>query len=165
MVRPRLKTLPRVTLALSLAGLLLALALPAASLPARAQEGGGIQAGNNSTATPKKKRPYAIILPDLVIRSASSEPNDDRKLRVQIVNTGNKNAGACTLKLFYHRSGKVMVRNFYVAPTPAGETQWMSINMGSPAAAASKITMRVDDPSVVKESNEGNNTHVFKSEE
>jgi hypothetical protein len=164
MTRPTLKALSRVTLALSLAGLLAALALPASSLLARAQDG-GIQAGNNSTAVPKKKRDYVIILPDLVIRSAQSEPADDRKVRVQIVNTGNKNAGACTLKLFYHRSGKVMVRNFAVAPVPAGETQWMLINMGSPAAAASKITMRVDDPSVVKESNEGNNTHVLKSDE
>jgi subtilase family serine protease len=91
-----------------------------------------------------------------------AEPADDRRLRVQVVNEGNKNAGGCTLKLFYHRSGKVMVRTFAVSSIPAGETLWMSINMGSPAAAASKITMRVDDPSVVKESNEGNNTHVFK---
>jgi hypothetical protein len=125
-------------------------------------QNGNIQAGNNSGMAKQKKRDYVIVLPDLVIRSAQSETDDDRKLRVQVVNTGNKNAGASTLKLFYHRSGEVMVRNFAVSSIPAGETLWMLINMGSPAASASKITMRVDDPSVVKESNEGNNTHVFK---
>ncbi len=161
MIKSRLNILSRTTLALSLFGLLSYLALPASSLLVRAQNG-DIQAGNNNSMSKKKKRPYVIVLPDLVIRSAQSETDDDRKLRVQVVNTGNKNAGASTLKLFYHRSGKVMVRNFAVSPVPAGETLWMLINMGSPAAAASKITMRVDDPSVVKESNEGNNTHVIK---
>lgn len=162
MIKPKLNALSRATLALSLAGLLSYFAFPASSLLARAQNSGGIQAGNNSGVVAKKKRDYVIILPDLVIRSVQAEADDDRKLRIQVVNEGNKNAGTCTLKLFYHRSGKVMVRNFAIAPVPAGETLWVLINMGSPASAASKIRMRVDDPSVVKESNEGNNTHVFK---
>jgi hypothetical protein len=101
-------------------------------------------------------------LPDLVIRQAQAVPNDDRKLRVNVVNTGRATAGNCNLKLFYHRSGHIMVRNASVSEIQAGGSQWVLVDIGSPIAHASKVTLRVDDPDKVSESNEGNNWNVYK---
>ena len=101
-------------------------------------------------------------LPDLVIRQAQAVPNDDRQLRVNVVNTGRAKAGACNLKLFYHRSGKIMIRNTPVPEIPAGGNDWVLVNIGSPIANASKVTLRVDDPNQVPESNEGNNWNIYK---
>lgn len=101
-------------------------------------------------------------LPDLVIREVQAVPSDDRKLRVNVVNVGRANAGACNLKLFYHRSGKIMVRGTTVPVIPAGGNQWVLVNIGSPIAHASKVTLRVDDPNRVAESDEGNNWNIYK---
>ncbi len=101
-------------------------------------------------------------LPDLVIREVQAVPNDDRKLRVNVVNAGRAQAGACSLKLFYHRSGKVMVRNTPVPALPTGGSDWVLVDIRSPIASATKVTLRVDDPNQVPESNEGNNWNIYK---
>lgn len=105
---------------------------------------------------------HAQGLPDLVIREVQAVPSDDRKLRVNVVNSGRAGAGACNLKLFYHRSGKIMVRGTTVPEIPVGGNQWVLVNIGSPIANASKVTLRVDDPNRVAESNEGNNWNIYK---
>jgi hypothetical protein len=105
---------------------------------------------------------YTQGLPDLVIREVQAVPSDDRKLRVNVVNAGRANAGACNLKLFYHRSGKIMVRGTFVPEIPAGGNQWVLVNIGSPIANATKVTLRVDDPNRVPESDEGNNWNIYK---
>ncbi|MBA3766161.1 MAG: hypothetical protein H0W99_04060 [Acidobacteria bacterium] len=98
----------------------------------------------------------------MTIECAQIDTNDDRKLRIQIINKGNANAKVCNMKIFYHRSGKVMVRSTTVSPIPAGETLWVLMDVGAPISAASKVTMRVDDPNRVRESNEGNNSYTYK---
>ncbi len=55
-----------------------------------------------------------------------------------------------------------MVRSTTVSPIPAGETLWVLMDVGAPISAASKVTMRVDDPNRVRESNEGNNSYTYK---
>jgi hypothetical protein len=105
---------------------------------------------------------YTQGLPDLAIRQVQAVPNDDRKLRVNVVNVGRASAGACNLKLFYHRSGKIMVRGTLVSEIPAGGNQWVLVDIGSPIANASKVTLRVDDPNRVAESDEGNNWNIYK---
>ena len=101
-------------------------------------------------------------MPDLVIREVQAVPNDDTKLRAHVVNVGRAGAGACNLKLFYHRSGKVMIRGTFVPAIPAGGGQWVLVKINSPIAHASKVTLRVDDPNRVGESDEGNNWHTYK---
>ena len=101
-------------------------------------------------------------LPDLVIRQVQAVPNDDRKLRVQVMNKGRAQAGGCNLKLFYHRSGKIMVRGTYVSELGAGKEQWVLVDIGSPIANASSVTLRVDDPNRVAEMDEGNNSYIYK---
>lgn len=123
-------------------------------------QNGNIQAGGNNKVT--KKKPYAIILPDLTIESARAEGSDDRRLGVLIANKGNLASKACNLKVFYHRSGEVMVRGVVVPPIAKGENLWVVLDLGSPMANASKITARVDDPNRVRESNEGNNSFIYK---
>ena len=127
---------------------------------ARAQNG-NIQAGNNNSGV-KKKKSYVIVLPDLTIESARVEGNDDRRLGILIVNKGNVASKSCNLKLFYHRSGQIMRRGATVAPIPPGENLWVVMDIGSPIASASSITLRVDDPNRVRESNESNNSFTYK---
>jgi hypothetical protein len=43
---------------------------------------------------------------------------------------------------------------------PAGKYGYMTIQMDEPAAEADKITLRVDDPNQVLESDEGNNAYT-----
>ena len=147
---------------LMLAGLLSLSLIVAGSLqtPAYAQNGNMQAQGNNNKVT--KKKPYAIILPDLTIESARVEGSDDRRLGVLIANKGTAASKACNLKIFYHRSGAVMVRGAVVSPIAKGENLWVVIDIGSPMANASKITARVDDPNRVRESNEGNNSFIYK---
>jgi hypothetical protein len=125
-------------------------------------QNGNIQAENSNSSKATKKKPYVIIQPDLVIEGARVEPNDERKLGVLVANRGNVASKACNLKIFYHRSGSVMVRGAVVSALPPGETLWVLVNIGSPLSAASKVTMRVDDPNRVRESNEGNNAFIYK---
>jgi hypothetical protein len=127
---------------------------------ARAQNG-NMQAANNNRGI-KKKKPYTIILPDLTIESVRAEGNDDRRLGILVANKGNVASKACNLKVFYHRSGQVMVRGVTVPPIAKGEDMWVVLDVGSPLANASSITMRVDDPNRVRESNEGNNNFTYK---
>ena len=127
---------------------------------ARAQNG-NMQAVNNNRGV-KKKKPYTIILPDLTIESVRAEGNDDRRLGILVANKGNVASKACNLKVFYHRSGQVMVRGVTVPPIAKGEDMWVVLDVGSPLANASSITMRVDDPHRVRESNEGNNNFTYK---
>jgi len=128
---------------------------------ARAQDG-NIQAANNSNNKVTKKKTYVIVQPDLTIESVQVDSNDDRKLRIQIINKGNANAKACNMKVFYHRSGEVMVRGTGVSPILAGETLWVLMDVGSPIPAASKVILRVDAPNRVRESNEANNSYTYK---
>lgn len=101
-------------------------------------------------------------LPDLIIRQVVAVTGDDRRLRAHIVNIGNADAGGCTLSLFYQRNGQTVKRGTYVTPIARGKDLWVDVNNDNPIAAASSITLRVDDPNRVKESDELNNSYKFK---
>ncbi len=125
-------------------------------------QNGNIEAANNNNSKVTKKKTYMVVQPDLTIESAHPDTNDNRKMRIQIINKGNANAKACNMKIFYHRSGKVMVRSIAVSPIPAGETLWVLMDIGAPVSAASKVILRVDSPNRVRESNEANNSYTYQ---
>jgi hypothetical protein len=104
----------------------------------------------------------SVPLPDLVIRQVVAVAGDDRKLRAHIINVGNADAGGCNLLLFYLRSGQTVKRGTYVTPLAKGKDLWVDVNNDNPLVAASSISLRVDDPNRVKESNELNNSYKFK---
>ena len=102
-------------------------------------------------------------LPDLVIRQVVAVTGDDKKLRAHIVNVGNADASGCNLLLFYKKNGQTVKRGTFVAPIAKGKDLWVDVNNDNPlTAAVSSISLRVDDPNRVKESNELNNAYKFK---
>lgn len=103
-----------------------------------------------------------VVKPDLVIGEVQAVPGDDRKLSVRLVNQGTAGAGPTNMKVFYHRSGKVMVRGTFVQAIPAGGNLWVVADIGSPIAYASAVQLRVDDPNRIGELSEGNNGYIWK---
>jgi CARDB len=100
---------------------------------------------------------------DLIIRTVQAVPGNDRNLRVLVKNIGTADAGPTNLKTFYHRSGQVVVRGTTVGAIPAGGEAWVIANVNDyPFSSASAVTMRVDDPNRIAESNEGNNDYKYK---
>ena len=104
----------------------------------------------------------SATLPDLIVRQVVTVAGDDKKLRAHIVNTGGADAGGCNLTLYYHRAGQVVKRGTYIPPILKGKDLWVEVNNENPLAAASSISLRVDDPDRIKESNELNNSYKFK---
>jgi hypothetical protein len=104
----------------------------------------------------------AAPLPDLVIRQVVAVAGSDKKLRAHIVNVGNADAGACNLLLFFQQNGQTIKRGTYVTPIAQGKDLWVDVNNDNSIVAASSISLRVDDPNRVKESNEVNNSYKFK---
>ena len=104
----------------------------------------------------------SAALPDLVIRQVVAVTGDDKKLRAHLVNIGGADAGGCNLLLYYHRSGQIVKKGTNIPPIQKGKDLWVDVNNDNPIAAASSITLRVDDPDRVKESNELNNSYKFK---
>jgi hypothetical protein len=120
-----------------------------------------LPSAKGQAATPAKPlSPPA--LPDLVIRQVVAVAGSDKKLRAHIVNVGSADAGACNLLLFAQHNGQTVKRGTYVNAIAKGKDLWVEVNNDSPVAAASSISMRVDDPNRVKESNELNNSYKFK---
>jgi hypothetical protein len=119
-------------------------------------------AQQQTTIQQQQQLQIAAKRPNLVIRSVAAIPGDDRKLRAAIVNVGPVGAGPCNLKLFYVRSGKVMVVNTPVPALAPGGAVSLTVNIGSPIAYAQNVYLRVDDPNVVAETNEGDNSYIFK---
>src|SRR4030095_4618508 len=101
-------------------------------------------------------------MPDLVIRQVVSRQGDDKKLRAHVVNIGEADAGGGNLMLYYHRAGQVVKRGTSVPAIQKGKDLRVDVNKHKPPAAASSISLRVDDPDRVKESNELNNSYKVK---
>jgi hypothetical protein len=119
------------------------------------------QSGEAGTILPASAT-QAAPLPDLVIRQVIAVAGSDKKLRAHIVNVGNADAGACNLLLFFQQNGQTAKRGTYVTPIAKGKDLWVDVNNDNPIAAASSISLRIDDPNRVKESNELNNSYKFK---
>jgi hypothetical protein len=101
-------------------------------------------------------------LPDLVIRQLVAVKGDDKKLRAHIINIGGADAGGCNLMLYYHRGGQVVKTGTNIPPIQKGKDFWIAVNNDKSIADASSISVRVDDPDRVKESNELNNSYRYK---
>lgn len=101
-------------------------------------------------------------LPDLVIRQVVVAAGDDKKLRAHLVNIGLAEAGGCNLMLYYHRGGLVIKEGTNVPPIQKGKDIWVDVTNDKAISGASSISLRVDDPDNVKESNELNNSYKFK---
>lgn len=101
-------------------------------------------------------------LPDLSIRQAQADPKDPTKIRVQIVNEGPGAAAATQVKLDYTKNGVVTTGQAAVPALAAKGTAWVSVGAGLPIAAADTVSARVDEPNIVSETNELNNTIKFK---
>jgi subtilase family serine protease len=101
-------------------------------------------------------------VPDLVIENVKDVPADNSQLKVRVRNVGSGNAGPNNMKIFYHRSGHVVVRGAVVPALAKGHATWVAIDADSPVANAQHVTLRVDDPNRVAELNEGNNGYTYK---
>jgi subtilase family serine protease len=103
-----------------------------------------------------------IAVPDLTIEKVKAVPGDDSKLKVRVQNVGSGGSGPNNMKLFYHRSGQVVVRGAVVPVLAAGAQDWVVVDADSPIANAEHVYLRVDDPNRVAELDEGNNSYIYK---
>jgi hypothetical protein len=107
-------------------------------------------------------KPAAVELPDLLIRAAEAAPLSATKLRVEVFNRGRVASGATRLTLFYQRAGEVKRTLASVPALEPGEAIWTTVDAGAALSDAARLTLRVDDPSVVVESDELNNGYSVK---
>jgi hypothetical protein len=103
-----------------------------------------------------------VALADLTIRTAKADPDDPKKIQVQIYNAGPGNAAATAVKLFYTKNAKVTTGAAPVPALAAKAFAWVGVGAGLPIKAADGVTARVDDPNKVSETNELNNGYKFK---
>jgi hypothetical protein len=101
-------------------------------------------------------------LADLTIRAAKDDPDDPKKIRVEIFNDGPGKAAATAVKMFCTKNAKVMTGTAAVPALAAKTSVWVSVGAGFPINAADGVTARVDDPNKISETNETNNGYKFK---
>jgi hypothetical protein len=118
--------------------------------------GSGPGGGKPPIATAKLAAPTAK--PDLRIVSVVKHGSEGKALLAVVTNGGSGASKATRLKLFYHRSGKVATSLAAVPPLKAGESRRVVIASASPLKHASSLSLRVDDPNVNAETDEGNNS-------
>ena len=102
----------------------------------------------------------AVALPDLRIRTATVDPSDPKKVKVEVVNTGPAASAATGVRLWVVPQGKAWYGP--VPPLAAGQSAWTAVQTDLAVMTAQKVYARVDDPDKVKELDEGNNGHVVK---
>lgn len=101
-------------------------------------------------------------LPDLLIRAAEGAPLSATRLRVEVANRGRGASVATRLTLFYQRGGEVTTTRAAVPALGPGEATWTTVDAGAPLSEAARLTLRVDDPPLVAESDELNNGYSVK---
>jgi hypothetical protein len=151
-----MKGLKEIVMAVSVLG---ALAAPAFSASTKSTQQ---QQQQLQQTTIQQQHQLVLKRPNLIIRSVEAVPGDDRKLRAAVVNVGGLGAGPSNLKLFYVRSGKVMVVNTSVPALPSGDGVPLTVSIGSPIAYAQHVYLRADDPNAVAEMSEGDNSYIYK---
>ncbi len=106
----------------------------------------------------------AGALPNLRVRSAKAVGGRGATdLAVVIVNTGAGAAAKTALKFFYIKDGAALTASVQVPPLAAGQSIVVNIGAGKPLAAADKVTLRVDDPNKVSETDEGDNGYIYSN--
>jgi subtilase family serine protease len=103
------------------------------------------------------------LQPDLTIEDAQLAPANPSRLRVRVANRGLAPAVETQITLVYHRNGKATAMVAAVPLLQTGERQWLIVEIGAPLAEADQISLRIDEPPAVTESDETNNTYVWGS--
>lgn len=118
-----------------------------------------------SGSVPGELRPEPIqsaLQPDLVIVDARVAPANPNRLRVRVANQGFAPAAETRMELLYHSGGKASPMSAAVPSLQAGQRHWLILEVGAPPAKADAVTLRIDEPPRVIESDESNNGYRFK---
>ena len=102
------------------------------------------------------------LQPDLVIVDAQVAPANPNRLRVRVANQGLAPAADTRMELVYQAGGRATPMGAAVPSLKAGERRWLIVEVGAPPTNAEAVTLRIDEPSLVIESDEGNNGYRFK---
>lgn len=129
-----------------------AFAAPVEPIPGGRPDPGGPDGPKNIVAPP--------ALPNLTIRAAKPLPGGMAKLHAQIVNAGAGPAAATAVQLYYHRGGTVETASAPVPALASGQQALVPVGVNLPLAAADSVTLRVDDPNTVAETNELDNGYI-----
>jgi subtilase family serine protease len=110
-------------------------------------------------------KPMTIKLPDLLIRQYKFVPSDDKGLRVQVANYGQKASQSCRLQLTIRKiNGTPVSREKYqtIPVIQPGKTAWIALDTTSilPKNVSLRDTtfkLIADATKIVPESDENNN--------
>ena len=128
------------------------------------QQLGPCMPGTVVTPTQPDYQQFVAIMPDLQVKQYVF--TSAKTMRVQVINTGNGNAGQSVLGLTIRRiNGTPVGRTTKVKmpPIPAGQARWVSVDATSilPVAVDIKTTtfrLDADFSKAIAETNETNNT-------
>jgi hypothetical protein len=120
------------------------------------------QGGKPDPGGPDQAPALLAAVPNLVIRSAEVKAGGMTNVQARVANTGAGPSAATAIKLFYHQGGKVETASAAVPPLAGGQQVVVAVGVDLPFAAATQVTLRVDDPDSVVESNELDNGYVLK---
>ena len=104
----------------------------------------------------------AVVRPDLSIRAARRVPANPQQISLQIYNDGPGASTPTQVKVFCHKDGKVQTTQGAVAVLASKASSWVVVGLPMALAAADSVTARVDDPNVVPETDELNNSRKVK---
>ena len=102
------------------------------------------------------------LQPDLVIVDAQVAPANPNRLRVRVANQGLAPAAETRMELLYLSGGNASPMSAAVPSLQAGQRHWLIIEVGAPPANADAVTLRIDEPPRVFESDENNNGYTFR---
>lgn len=94
--------------------------------------------------------------PDLVIRSVTRVPGNDRQLRVQIANIGTAPSAATRLTVFPPSGAPIQVEI-----KPVMIKSWSTSAIEAPFPLTGRVRLQIDAQGRVAESNENNNSYVL----
>lgn len=129
-----------------------------------------VKTAGNDTLAPKPDvvKPGVVVgdlvLPtaDLVVDSVEYFPQMPSMVRVQVSNKGAKISPATSLKALRWVGNQATSTNTPVEAMHPGQSQIVMAEIGGTYDGATHLYVRVDDPSLVKETNEGNNSYKVK---
>ena len=99
---------------------------------------------------------------DLVIEDVQPAPNLLSKVFVKVTNIGTGPSTPTNLKATSLKNGQTIKRGTLVPVVAPGTSQVVLAQLGVTISSAEQITLHVDDPNRIKESNEANNTFQYK---
>lgn len=121
------------------------------------------QHGRPNPGGPGQGGPFAPeLLPNLRIRTAKAiGGRSATQLSVVVVNTGNGASAKTALLMGYSKDGVIAKASSLVPPLAAGKATTVQVGTGNLLSEADSVTLRVDDPDVVSESNEADNGYAY----